>query len=131
MRWHRKTGKPLIRAFVSGLAGVWLLAAAAPCAMAETDCPPPHPQKCHGPSPSGANQVQADPGCGPLAQLDCQLANENLIKKHHGTLGDVLPSPARLYRTPFDPLGRAPPVTPPPPGEIPPAPHLKDRVLLI
>ncbi|HYA37775.1 MAG TPA: hypothetical protein VEI74_05835 [Candidatus Methylomirabilis sp.] len=74
LHWFRKKLKPHGRGVLAAIASLWLVAAAAPCVMAQ-----PHPMdhaSSHCPMHQGAMSMDAS-DCGPITSVNCQLPDVN------------------------------------------------------
>ena len=74
LRWFRKKLKPFGRGVLAALASLWLVAATAPCVMAQ-----PHAMdhaSSHCPMQKGAMSMDAS-DCGPVTAVNCQLPDVN------------------------------------------------------
>ena len=76
MHLSRKHQKRTARGLLATLAGVWLLAAAVPCVMAQPPACPPDMTGNHYPHESQPTLNAAD-DCDALAALNCRLPNPN------------------------------------------------------
>ena len=89
------------RGLLALMAGAWLLAAAAPCVMAQ---PMPMPADHAGCCPDKAPPPMAD--CGALTALDCQLSKPAPLT---GAALDLpAPTPMLLHSLPVMPVMAAP-----------------------
>ncbi len=71
----RKHQKRTARGLLATLVGLWLLAAAAPCVMAQPSAYPPDMVGSHCPQSQPA--LDAADNCDALAALNCRLPNPN------------------------------------------------------
>ena len=76
IRLSRKHREHTTRGLLATLAGLWLLAAAAPCVMAQPPICPPDMVGNHCPHESQPALDAAD-NCDALAALNCRLPNPN------------------------------------------------------
>lgn len=72
----RKHQKRTARGLLATLVGLWLLAAAAPCVMAQPPACPPDMVGNHCPH-EGQSALDAADSCDALATLNCRLPNPN------------------------------------------------------
>ena len=89
LRWFRTNLKPLARSLIAAMASLWLVAAAAPCVMAQSQQMDYTAPRCAMP------MAQADmKNCDPVTAVSCQLPNINspLIT----ALGDLAATPVLL-----------------------------------
>lgn len=76
MRLSRNHQKRTARGLLAVVAGLWLLAAAAPCIAAQTQVCPPDTLNGHCPA-DHAPALAASDNCDALAALNCRLPNPN------------------------------------------------------
>ena len=93
----RKHQKRTARGLLATLAGVWLLAAAAPCVLAQPPACPPDMVGHHYPHESQPALDAAD-NCDALAALNCRLPNPN---PPSAALDIPVPTPVLLQTFPM------------------------------
>ena len=75
LRWFRRKLKPIARGLLATGASLWLVAAAAPCVMAQ-----PHRMdqaSMHCPMPRDTVQTGTNNDCGPVVSVNCKLPDIN------------------------------------------------------
>lgn len=95
MRLSRNHQKRTARGLLAVVAGLWLLAAAAPCIAAQTQVCPPDTLNSHCPADHTAALAAAD-NCDALAALNCRLPNPN---PPSSALDIPAPAPLLLLQT--------------------------------
>ncbi len=93
---NRNNVRRTARGLLATLAGVWLLAAAAPCVMAQAPACPPDMVGNHCPHESQPTLDAAD-NCDALAALNCRLPSPN---PPSATLDMPAPAPVLLQTLP-------------------------------
>lgn len=73
MHWSNKNRKSVARGLLAMAASLWLIAAAAPCVMAQMPVPDPVSSYCPEHAKHQGNGHSAMPECGPAAAINCQL----------------------------------------------------------
>lgn len=91
MRWFYKNRKSVARGLLAVAASLWLVAAAAPCVMAQSH--PMNHASVHCPMHDGGMNLDAD-HCGPVTAVSCQLPD--LQSPLAAALGDLAVTPALL-----------------------------------
>jgi hypothetical protein len=74
LRWFHKKLKPIARGLLATISTLWLVTAAAPCVMAQTD--PIDHGSVHCPMHDGVKKMDAD-HCGPVTAMSCQMPDIN------------------------------------------------------
>ena len=74
LRWFHKKLKPITRGLLATIASMWLIAAAAPCVMAQSQ--PMNHGSVHCPMHDGVVNLDAD-DCGPVTAVSCQMPDIN------------------------------------------------------
>lgn len=69
LHWFRIELKTIARGTLALAGLLWLIAAGAPCVMAQTSVPDAAPNHC----PGHAKHNCAGPECGPVTAINCQL----------------------------------------------------------
>ncbi len=95
----RLSRKHTARGLLATLVGLWLLAAAAPCVMAQPSACPPDMAGNHCPH-EGQPALDAADNCDALAALNCRLPNPNPPSI---TLDVPAPMPMSLQTLPLAP----------------------------
>jgi len=91
MHWFRRKLKPIARALVATLASLWLVAATAPCVMAQSQ--PMNHASVHCPMHDGSMNMDIN-DCGPVTAVSCKLPD--LQSPLAAALGDLTMTPALL-----------------------------------
>ena len=73
LHWFRTELKTLARGTLALAGALWLIAAGAPCVMAQTPVPDPAPNHCPEHAKHSGTGHAAMPGCGPVTMINCQL----------------------------------------------------------
>ena len=98
LRWFRRKLKPIGRGLLAMGALLWLVAAAAPCVMAQTHPANPASTPCSM-SQGMAHAAAADmKDCGPVTAVSCQLPDINTPLA--AALGDFAVTPVLLTTLP-------------------------------
>lgn len=98
LRWFRKRIKPLGRGLLTAAASLWLVAAAAPCVMAQTRPADPVSAPCSM-SKDMAHAAMADmKDCGAMMTANCKLPDINTPLA--AALGDFATTPVLLTTLP-------------------------------
>jgi len=92
----RKIRRRTAQTMLALVGGLWLLAAAAPCVMAMSHCPPGMAGDCQ-PTDQPGLSVAGD--CDTLAAVDCQTAGEERLAANAPVM-DFSVVPVRLYSLP-------------------------------
>ena len=96
LRWFQKRLKPVARGLLAAVASLWLVAAAAPCVMAQAHQMDSASRYCP------MQQDNARPGtnndCGPVVSVDCKLPDIN--SPLAAALGDFTATPVLLTTLP-------------------------------
>jgi len=98
MHWFRKNRKGIARGLLAVAASVWLVAAAAPCVMAQNHPADPASSPCVM-SKGMAHAAMADmKDCGPVTAVNCKLPDINTPLS--AALGDLVATPVLLTTLP-------------------------------
>lgn len=73
LHWFRFELKTLARGTLALAGMLWLIAAGAPCVMAQTPMPDPAPKHCPEHARHDGAGPAAMPDCGPVTMINCQL----------------------------------------------------------
>ncbi len=73
LHWFRTELKTLARGTLALAGMLWLIAAGAPCVMAQTSDPDPVPNHCPEHAKHNVIGHAAMPECGPVTAINCQL----------------------------------------------------------
>jgi hypothetical protein len=98
LHWFRTELKTIAGGTLA-LAGVlWLIAAGAPCVMAQTPVPDPAPGHCPEHAKHNGPGHVAMPDCGPVTAINCQLPDTDTPLA--AGLGDLTMTPVLLVTLP-------------------------------
>lgn len=98
LHWFRTELKTLARGTLALTGLLWLIAAGAPCVMAQTPVPDPTPNHCPEHAKHYGAGHAAMPDCGPVTALSCQLPDTST--PFAAGLGDFAVTPVLLVTLP-------------------------------
>ena len=97
LRWFRRKLKPIARGLLATAASLWLVAAAAPCVMAQTRPAEPASAPCSM-NKGMATDMTNMKDCGPVTAANCKLPDINTPLA--AALGDLAATPVLLTTLP-------------------------------
>lgn len=97
LNWFRTELKTLARSTLALAGLLWLIAAAAPCVMAQT--PDAEPASTHCPEHATHGDSAAMPDCGPATVINCQLPDTSTPSA--SGIGDFAVTPVLLMTLPL------------------------------
>src|SRR3990172_5091413 len=98
LHWFRTELKTLARGTLALAGLLWLIAAGAPCVMAQTPDPDPAPSHCPEHAKHNGAGHAAMPNCGPVTTINCQLPDTGT--PFAAGFGDFAMSPVLLIALP-------------------------------
>jgi hypothetical protein len=98
LRWFRTELKTLARGTLALTGTLWLIAAGAPCVMAQTPEPAPAPSHCPEHAKHNHHGGATMPDCGPVTAINCQLPDTDTPLA--AGIGDITMTPVLLVTLP-------------------------------